>query len=118
MSLTEEICTQVTDLAQNATDIKPALLEMICRGAENSLRQKLRPGITPEDCKADFVAAASLLALAALSEMDEVAQMEQIQTGDLTLRRGSTETAANCLRNQAEGMMRLYLKDHFAFVGV
>jgi hypothetical protein len=94
------------------------MLEVLCRSAENSLRSKLREGIRPEDCKADFVAAASLLALAALSELDDVAQMTQIQTGDLTLRRGSPDSAACCLRYQAEVMMMPYLKDRFAFLGV
>lgn len=118
MNLTEQIYAQALVLIQDSTDVNLALLNVLCRSAENSLRQKIREGITPEDCKADFVAAASLFALAALSEVDEVAQMEQIQTGDLTLRRGSTDSAACCLRYQAEVMMAPYLKDKFAFVGV
>jgi hypothetical protein len=44
--------------------------------------------------------------------------MAQIQTGDLTLRRGSTDSAACCLRYQAEAIMTPYLKDPFAFMGV
>ena len=118
MSLTEEIYSQAGTLLQNTTDVNVTLLELFCRSAENSLRQNLRSGITPEDCKADFVAAAGMLALAAMSEMDEVAQMEQIQTGDLTLRRGDTDSAARCLRHQAQVLMKPYLKDHFSFVGV
>ena len=118
MSLTEQIYAQALVLIQDSTDVNLALLNVLCRSAENTLRQKLREGITPEDCKADFVAAASLFALAALSEVDEVSQMTQIQTGDLTLRRGSTDSAACCLRYQAEVMMTPYLKDKFAFVGV
>ena len=118
MSLVEQIYAQALVLIQDSTDVNLPLLEVLCRSAENSLRQKLRSGISPEDCQADFVTAASLLALAALSEMDEAAQMEQIQAGDLTLRRGSTDSAACCLRYQAEVMMKPYLKDQFAFLGV
>lgn len=118
MSLTEQIYTQALVLTQDSTDMNLPMLEVLCRSAENALQQKLREGILPEDCKADFVAAASLLALAALSEMDDVAQMAQIQTGDLTLRRGSTDSAACCLRYQAEAIMMPYLKDKFAFMGV
>lgn len=118
MSLTEQINAQALVLIQDSTDVNLPMLELLCRSAENDLRRKLRDGITPEDCKADFVASASLLALAALSEMDDVAQMTQIQTGDLTMRRGSPDSAACCLRYQAEVMMRPYLKDQFAFVGV
>lgn len=118
MSLVEQIYAQALVLTQDSTDMNLPMLEVLCRSAENSLRQKLRTGITPEDCKADFIAAASLLALAALSEQDDVAQMAQIQTGDLTLRRGSPDSAACCLRYQAEVMMAPYLQDKFAFMGV
>lgn len=118
MSLAEQIYAQAQVLIQDSTDVNLPLLEVFCRSAENTLRQKLREGITPEDCKADFVAAASLFALAALSETDDMAQMEQIQTGDLTLRRGSTDSAACCLRYQAELMMAPYMQDKFLFMGV
>ena len=118
MNLTEQIYAQALVLIQDSTDANLALLKAFCRSSENSLRQKLRDGITPDDCKADFVAAASLFALAALSEVDEVAQIEQIQAGDLTLRRGSTDSAACCLRYQAEVLMVPYMKDKFTFMGV
>ena len=118
MSLSEQIYAQAQVLIQDSTDVNLAILAVFCRSAENMLRQKLREGITPDDCKADFVAAASLYALAALSETDDVAQMAQIQTGDLTLRRGSTDSAACCLRYQAELMMAPYMQDKFLFMGV
>lgn len=118
MTLTEQIYAQALVLIQDSEDDKLPMLEVLCRCAENSLRQNLREGVSPEDCKADFVAAASLYALAALSEMDELAQMEQIKAGDLTLRRGSTDSAACCLRYQAEMMMMPYMKDRFTFMGV
>lgn len=118
MSLTEQIYAQALVLIQDSEDEKLPMLEILCRCAENSLRQNLREGVSPEDCKADFVAAASLYALAAMSEMDELAQMDQIKAGDLTLRRGSTDSAACCLRYQAEVMMSPYMKDRFSFVGV
>lgn len=118
MSLTEQIQAQALVLTQDSTDVNLPMLEVFCRSAENSLRQKLREGITPEDCKADFIAAASLLALAALSETDDLAQVEQISAADITLRRGSPDSAACCLRYQAELMMKPYLQDKFVFVGV
>ena len=118
MSLVEQIYAQALVLTQDSTDMNLPLLEVFCRSAENALQQKLREGITPEDCKADFIAAASLLALAALSETDDVAQIEHINAGDLTLRRSSTDSAACCLRYQAEVVMAPYLKDNFAFMGV
>ena len=118
MSLTQQIYAQALVLTQDSTDMNLSLLEVLCRSAENALRGKLRDGITPDDCKADFVAAASLLALAALSETDDMSQVEQIRTGDLTLRRSSADSSACCLRYQAEILMMPYLKDKFAFLGV
>lgn len=118
MSLTEQIYAQALVLTQDSTAENLSLLEIFCHSAENALRYKLRDGITPEDCKADFIAAASLLALAALSDTDEMAQLEHIRTGDITLRRGSKDSAACCLRYQAEVIMRPYLKESFAFMGV
>ena len=118
MTLTDQIYAQALVLTQDSTDVNQELLKVLCRSAENSLQQLLRPGITPEDCKADFIAGASLMALAALSETDDMAGMEQISTGDVTLRRGSTDSAACCLRYQAEMIMRPYLKTAFSFMGV
>ena len=118
MSLSEQIYAQALLLTQDAQEKQLPMLEVLCRSAENSLRLKLRDGITPEDCKADFVASASLYALAALSEMDELAQLQEIKAGDLTMRRGSVDSAACCLRYQAEIVIRPYLKDRFSFTGV
>ena len=118
MTLSEQIYAQALVLIQDSEDAKLPMLEVLCRCAEASLRQNLRDGMTPEDCKADFIAAASLYALAAMSEMDDLTQMQEIKAGDLTLRRGSTDSAACCLRYQAEIMMKPYMKDRFSFVGV
>lgn len=118
MRLTEQIYAQALLLTQDATEKQLPMLEILCRTAENSLRGKLRDGISPEDCMPDFVASASLYALAALSELDEDMQMDQIRLGDVTLRRGSTNAAACCLRYQADQMMAPYVKDSFAFMGV
>ncbi len=118
MSLTEQIFAQAQLLIQDSEQVNFSMLEMLCRSAENALARKLRQGVTPEDCKADFVAAASLYALAALSELDDISQLEQIKAGDLTLRKSSNDSAACCLRYQAEAMIAPYLKDGFSFVGV
>ena len=83
-----------------------------------SLCEYYREGITPEDCKADFVAAASLYALAAMAEADPLMRVEQIQIGDVTIKRGGTTAASACLRHQAEMMMAPFLKDNFCFRSV
>ena len=69
-----------------------------------------------EDLRADFIAAGSLLALAALSESD--GSPERFTAGELTVQRGSPSAAAKCLRGQAELLMMPYVRDSFAFLGV
>ena len=121
MSLVEQIYAQALVLTQDSTDKNLPLLEVFCRSAENALRQKLRDGITPEDCKADFIAAASLYALSALESVVEMDDAQEFRVGDLTVK-GKSGTggsaASNCLRNQAELVITPYLEDRFAFVGV
>ncbi len=118
MTLTEQIYAQALVLIRDLQDGDRPLLELLCRSAEISLKAKLRDGITAEDCKADFIAAASLYALSAMSEVEGGKLPEQITAGDLTLRRSGSDAAACCLRYQAELVMLPYVKDRFAFVGV
>ena len=118
MSLTEQIYAQARVLIRDLQEADSPMLEILCRSAEISLKEKLREGVTPENCKADFIAAASLYALAAMSELDENARLEQVTAGDLTLRRAGTDAAVCCLRYQAELLMMPYLKDKFSFAGV
>ena len=116
MNLTEMVFAQALLMAGDLEPKQEALLRTLCRAAEISLAARMRRGVHPEDCEADFVVAASLYALAALSENRE--QMEGFSIGDLTVRNGRNHLAADCLRRQAEMLMRPYLPDGFAFVGV
>lgn len=118
MNLTEQIFAQAVMLAGTIDGRQEALLRLLCASAESALAVRLREGIRPEDCKADFVAAASLYALAALSETDEMAALESFTAGDVTVRRRGTNAAARCLRYQADLMISPYSKDRFAFQGV
>ena len=118
MSLTEQIYAQALLLAGELEQKQMDLLQVLCQGANRSLASRLRDGLTPEDCKADFVAAASLFALSALSVADVKSAVEMFQAGDLSIRRRESDAASNCLRNQAELMIAPYLKDYFSFVGV
>lgn len=118
MTLTDQVYAQALLLAGGLEAKQEALLKILCRGATTSLSARLREGLTPEDCKADFVAAASLYALAAMSGTSDMDRLEQITAGDVTLKRTSSDAAANCLRYQAELMIAPYLKDRFSFKGV
>ena len=118
MKLTDQIFAQAVLLAGSLDQRQEALLRLLCKGAESSLSARLADGITPQTCMADFVAAASLYALASLAEADEMAQMESFTAGDVTIRRGKSNAAAQCLRYQAEMIISPYMKDRFAFMGV
>ena len=118
MMLTEQIYAQAMLLAGELSDSQGQILKVLCQTAGSALAARLRKGLTPEDCKADFIAAASLLALAALNGVGEDASVAQITAGDLTIKKGSRDAAANCLRSQAELMLAPYLQDRFSFLGV
>ena len=119
MSLTDQVYAQAALLAGQLEGNQPELLQVLCTYATASLAARLREGLRPEDCKADFVASASLFALAELNSVRDGASLEQITAGDLTIRKsGSGDTASNVLRNQAQLMIAPYLKDRFCFRGV
>ena len=118
MMLTEQIYAQALLLAGDVGDDKKELLRTFCNAAEVSLKARIREPLTPEDCKADFIAAASLFALSTLSVADENSAVEMFQAGDMSIRRRGGDAASNCLRNQAELMIAPYLKDRFSFMGV
>ena len=118
MTLTEQIYTQALLLSRDVEDKNLALLKALCRSAEITLLAKMRSEIKWEDCKADFIAAASMFALAALSELEDARAPEQVSLGDLTVRRKGKDAAIGCLRYQAELMISPYLQDNFSFKGV
>ena len=116
MSLTDQIYAQALVMVGRLSPEQDALLRVLCRVAKNTLAGRLRSGITPEDCRADFIAAGSLFALAALSESD--GSPERFTAGDLTVQRGRTDSASKCLRRQAELILMPYVRDCFTFLGV
>ena len=120
MSLTEQVLTHALLLAGEITQRQQRMLETLCSAVISSLQSRLREGLTPDDCKADFIVAASLMALAALAGISEDVPVEQITVGDFSVKKGTItyDAASNCLRAQAELMMTPYLKDNFSFVGV
>lgn len=120
MTLTEQVYAQAVLLVGELEAKQSRLLQLLCASATSTLTAQLREGLQPEDCKADFVAAASLMALAGLNPLSESNQVEQLQAGDLTIRRGEggKDAASRCLRRQAELMISPYLKDQFTFLGV
>ena len=120
MRLNDQVLAQALLLAGPLEERQQMVLGALCNAVTVSLSSRLREGLTPEDCKADFVAAASLLALAALASAVEDVPAEQISVGDFSVRKDgqSHDAAVSCLKTQAEMMIAPYLKDRFLFVGV
>lgn len=118
MSLAEQIFTQSVLLAGSVEPRQEALLRLLCAAAATTMADRLRADVCPEDCAADFVAAASLYALAALAETDETARVESFTAGEVTVRRSSGNAASQCLRHQADLLLSPYSKDRFAFRGI
>ncbi len=118
MTLAEQTYAQAVLMAGELEEREQTMLQMLCRAACTALTGRLRSGITAEDCKADFVAAASLFALAAMAEVTAGTGVESFTAGDLTVRRTGGGAAASCLRYQANLMMMPYVSDGFSFAGV
>ena len=118
MTLTEQVFAQACLLAGVLENREQELLRLLCGGAVSSLQSRLRPGLAPEDCRADFVAAASLFALSSMATVSEERGMGEVKIGDVTLKRNGTDTASKCLHNQAELIIAPYLADRFCFRGV
>ena len=115
MNQTEQVFAQCCLLADALDEKEQQLLRVLSRAAVTHLTARLRDGLTPEDLKADFIAAASLFALASLSS---AAQVGEMKLGDVTIKRSGTDTASQCLHNQAALIMAPYVKDSFCFLGV
>lgn len=118
MSLTEQVLAQVKFMAPELVEDQPELLQTICQAVVSSLTARLRDDLDPQDCLSDFVTAAGMYALAAMSEVSDWGRVEQLTAGDLTVRRSGSDGAARYLRAQADQLMAAYLKIGFAFLGV
>ena len=120
MNLRDQVLAQALLLAGDLTEQQQLVLGALCTATTAGLSARLREGLTTDDCKADFIAAASLLALADMNSVKDDEPVEQITVGDFTVRKGaaSHDAASNCLRAQAELMIAPYLKDSFSFRGV
>ncbi len=119
MTLRDQVYAHAALLTGELEDSQAQILQVLCTAATASLAARLREGLRPEDCRADFVAAASLYALAELNAVRDGAALEQITAGDLTLRKSaSADPASKVLRGQAKLIIAPYLKDNFCFRGV
>lgn len=120
MMMEQQVYAQALLLTGQLEGKQAELLKVLCRAAASSLEARLKEGITPESCKGAFVAAASLYALADLTAVDDSTQVQEFRAGDLTVKKSGKDGAsgAPALQRQAEALMKPYVKDSFAFLGV
>ena len=116
----QQVFALARQLSGELTQQQTRTLEALCSASTSALAARLRDGITPEDCRNDFVTAAGLMALAALAGVSAEVPTEQITAGDFTIRKGAVryDSVADCLRAQAEQIMVPYVMDRFSFQGV
>ena len=116
----ELVYAQALLLAGELEEREQELLRILSGAAASALALRLKEGIRPQDCEGDFVAAASLYAVAAMEESRDASGVEEFKAGDLSVKTGGTrqEGAAKALFRQAELLAKPYLADRFAFVGV
>ena len=116
----EQVYAQALMMTGELEEKDQQLLHILCGAAASSLELRLKEGITPMDCARDFIAAASLYAVAALGEARGETNVEEFKAGDLTVKTGTAkqEGAAKALIRQAEMLMKPYFADPFTCVGV
>lgn len=118
MTLHEEIYAQALVLAGAVNETQSQLLRIFCISEATHLVARLQPGMSMDQCKIELISAAALYALAALSEVDEKANLQRIQVGDVTLISGGRTAAIRCLRQQADILMAPYCVGRFLVQGV
>lgn len=97
------------------------LLEALCAAAEVELTERLREGVSPEDCGPAFPVAAAWLALAGLCAGKSAAGDAASWTAGAVSVSGAVPAGerADMLREQAMRLMAPYVRDSgFCFRGV
>lgn len=119
--MTEEIL-MLARAVSGAGDADSPLLEPLCRAARQRWESRLRPGLTPEDCREAFVCAAAFTAAADLAAGRGGGAVSAFTAGEVSVKsRGAAESAslARGLRAAAEGLMAPYAgEEDFCFQGV
>ena len=115
--MTEQVYARALLMAGDLDEHRQELLRVLCAANTSSMEARLRDGLAAEDCREEFVTAASLCALADMGGFEEVAEFK---AGDLTVKTGQQDGQQSglSLRRQAEMLMAPWLKDRFSFMGV
>ena len=112
MTIRDEIRTRTQKLLQST--VEASLVEAVCVGTEQLLRQQLRSGLTPDDCRDVFVLSAALLSLACLNHAASEG-LEQFQAGTVRL---VFDRSGDRLSEMARELIAPFCRSSTAFVGV
>lgn len=94
------------------------LLRLACEGACRLLDERLRPGVTLEDCQGAYPLAAAWLAADWLREAQGLSGVTALSAGDISVRREGGG-GGRTLGRRAMELMAPYVKDQgFVFQGV
>lgn len=120
MSLNEQVLAQAQALTGELEGKYLALLTALCDACVTALTARLKDGLYPEDCEGAFVMAAAFQAAASYETAAQESGIQEFKAGDLSIKQGSTGTgnSSGKLLDQAEVLMRPYVKDGFCFTGV
>ena len=109
---TDEICAKAAEFSGS----DQSRLRICAEAAELMLRRRLREGVSPENIKETFVAAAALMALSICYAADEGISWSA-GAASLSLPEGGD--AAGTLAGHAEALLEGYLEDgDMRFLGV
>ncbi len=118
MSIIEAVLEQAQALTGELEGKYLALLSALCNACIANLEARLRDGLYVEDCQEAFVMAAAFHAVASYQAAQE-SGIQEFKAGDLSIKQGTAVAGSNShLLEQAESLMRPYLKDWFCFTGV
>ena len=113
MTVSDQVLNQAELLVGQTEDTDRERLRLLCRMVEAALARQLREDVTVEDCREDFVTAASVLAVSQWNAGEDV---QEFRAGDLTVKKG--KRYPDSLKTQALALLRPYLQSEFAFLGV
>lgn len=114
---------EIFALAKSIGSVDPGEEELLARlseAAEAELTEKLKQGVSPEDCHSTFVVAAAWITLAGLCISRQEDGITAWSAGEVSVKHDADAgRQAETYRKEAQRLMRPYcMDDGFVFVGV
>ena len=95
------------------------LLRLACEGACRLLDERLRPGVTPEDCQGAYPLAAAWIVMDWLRSGRGLEGITALSAGDISVRREAGSGGGAALIERALALMAPFCRDEgFVFRGV